>query len=188
MMKDRIILKAGAVTNLTDARFFAAYGVDYIGFCFDPQDPSYISPEQAMAIAGWISGPRIVAEFAHQDAGNVANILSFMQADVAELGPEYFDRDRPVFAPGDIPWIRRLPAEEEFMKEYTHALFLLANPPLERIKQRAKLPVMADIAEGYDPAQYPEIRAFQVRGSREEETGIRDYEALGRLLETLRAL
>ena len=56
------IVKAGSITNLTDARFFAAYDVDFIGFNFDPKSPDYISPQNALAIKGWITGPKIVAE------------------------------------------------------------------------------------------------------------------------------
>ena len=84
-MFERKIIKAGSITNLTDARFFAAYDVDYIGFCFDPVSPDYISPQNALAIKGWISGPKIVAEFVNQDLDNVKNIISFFEPDVVEF-------------------------------------------------------------------------------------------------------
>ena len=71
------IVKAGSITNLTDARFFAAYDVDFIGFNFDPKSPDYISPQNALAIKGWITGPKIVAEFANQDIENIKNIIHF---------------------------------------------------------------------------------------------------------------
>jgi phosphoribosylanthranilate isomerase len=86
-------VKAGSITHLTDARFFAAYDVAYIGFCFDPQSPDYISPQAALAIKGWINGPQIVAEFANQDVDNVINIIEFFQPDIAELDSQYSTND-----------------------------------------------------------------------------------------------
>ncbi|HMQ08071.1 MAG TPA: hypothetical protein PKC30_12275 [Saprospiraceae bacterium] len=55
-------IKASGVTNLTDARYFAAWGVEYIGFDIDPESDSFISPPQFKEISQWIEGPEIVIE------------------------------------------------------------------------------------------------------------------------------
>lgn len=59
-----MILKATHITNLTDARYFAAKGVDYLGFNLDQSSESCVSPEVMHAIVEWVQGPVIVGDFA----------------------------------------------------------------------------------------------------------------------------
>ena len=58
----KIKIKAGSITNLTDARYFAAMMVDYMGFCLDFSHDERISPEEFHGIKAWVEGPEIVAE------------------------------------------------------------------------------------------------------------------------------
>lgn len=60
------ILKFSSVRNLSDARYAAGFWADFIGFNFNPDDQAYLEPSKAKEIAGWLSGPHIVGEFAHQ--------------------------------------------------------------------------------------------------------------------------
>ncbi len=78
-------LKAGSITNLTDARYFAAFGVDWIGFCFDPLSSEYLQPAQAAEIKSWLHGPRYIGEFRNQDADNIQAIADFVGLDALEL-------------------------------------------------------------------------------------------------------
>jgi phosphoribosylanthranilate isomerase len=59
------LLKFGAVTNLTDARYAAAVYAEWIGFCLNPEHPRYISPLKVKEITDWLSGPEMVAEIDH---------------------------------------------------------------------------------------------------------------------------
>jgi phosphoribosylanthranilate isomerase len=61
MLKPKIYVSE--VTNLTDARYFAAMGVDYLGFCCNEDHPSYIRPERIREIMDWVEGPQAVLEF-----------------------------------------------------------------------------------------------------------------------------
>ncbi|MEM7573468.1 MAG: hypothetical protein AAF433_11230 [Bacteroidota bacterium] len=54
------IVKAGGITHLTDARYFAAWYVDYLGFPLAGSDA--ISPPQLAAMREWIEGPKVLAE------------------------------------------------------------------------------------------------------------------------------
>jgi phosphoribosylanthranilate isomerase len=56
-------IKLSNITNLSDARYAAAVGIDYIGFCFDTNDANYIPPVKAKEIFEWTSGTIVVAEF-----------------------------------------------------------------------------------------------------------------------------
>ncbi len=55
-------IKAGHLTNLTDARYYAAQDVDWIGFHVDPTEESALSIHELFAIKGWIEGPAVIAE------------------------------------------------------------------------------------------------------------------------------
>jgi phosphoribosylanthranilate isomerase len=57
-----IKIKASQLTNLTDARYFAAAGVHYMGFCCDMHSESYCTPHKIKEIAEWVEGPVFVLE------------------------------------------------------------------------------------------------------------------------------
>lgn len=64
MLPYRII--ADNILNLTDARYFAARGVDYL--CLNSIKPEdNISIEEIIAISEWIDGPEVVLHFLSQD-------------------------------------------------------------------------------------------------------------------------
>ena len=46
------------INNLTDARYFAAWNVDFIGLNINPGAEEYISPEYFHALQEWIEGPQ----------------------------------------------------------------------------------------------------------------------------------
>lgn len=52
--------KAGGITHLTDARYFAAWYVDYLSFPLDGSEA--ISGPQLAAMQEWIAGPKVLAE------------------------------------------------------------------------------------------------------------------------------
>lgn len=172
------IIKAGSVTNLTDARFFAGYGVDYIGFCFDPQSPNYISPQQALAIKGWLHGVQIVAEFANQDTYNMKGILDFFQPDVIEWTG---DGDVPSF---DLPVIFNIDAENISLIKNAEYLFVLIRDLNNEDIRGIASPVMINI-DNNDRHLQDDITAVQVTGSPEKDTGLKDYSDLADIMERL---
>jgi len=54
----KTFVKASKINNLSDARYFAALEVDYIGFDGLPTSANYIAPGKQLEIAGWLSGPK----------------------------------------------------------------------------------------------------------------------------------
>ncbi len=80
-----IKLKLSPVPNLADARFAAAAGIDYIGFCFDPNNPDFIAPIKAKEIMDWTSGPLSVAEFGNQFLSEIIEISALLNMDVVAL-------------------------------------------------------------------------------------------------------
>ncbi len=56
-------VKISHVNNLTDARYFAAAGVDYLGFCCNPGTEKYCTISKINEIRQWVEGPEFVLEF-----------------------------------------------------------------------------------------------------------------------------
>jgi phosphoribosylanthranilate isomerase len=80
----KTIVKASQIAHLTDARYFAAWYVDFIGFDFRTQ------PAQKQAIMGWLAGVQAVAEVdLDTDAADVQAILTHFGIQWAELSPFY---------------------------------------------------------------------------------------------------
>lgn len=64
-MERNISVKVSGITNLTSARYFAARNVDYLGFCIDPESPSYCTTQKLTEIISWVEGPAFVLETNH---------------------------------------------------------------------------------------------------------------------------
>lgn len=180
-----IPVKAGAISNLTDARFFAAFEVDMLGFCFDPQSENYISPQEAIAIAGWISGPKIVAEFANQDEENVVSIIDFMQVDIVQLSADYSKNFIQSLQQKVQLILDLTDAEEKLISE------LLALSSIQYFvvteKQFIELELLLDknvivVIDSHLNKQYP---AIQLNGTTEKSTGIKMFEREGEILDSL---
>ena len=50
------------ITNLTDARYFAAWGVEYLSYNLNAASPYAVSLEKIMEIKGWVEGPKTLIE------------------------------------------------------------------------------------------------------------------------------
>jgi phosphoribosylanthranilate isomerase len=78
-------VKAGSVSSLSDARYFAGMGVDWLGFDVDPDSPHYVSPELYQSMAGWVTGPKRVVELPALNKIDFKNILEIYSPDAWEV-------------------------------------------------------------------------------------------------------
>ncbi len=69
---------ANEITNLTDARYFAAMGVDWIGFDMGLNSP--LSIEHVMAFADWVEGPEFFLDVRGKSEDQIAEMLGNFQA------------------------------------------------------------------------------------------------------------
>lgn len=88
-----MLIKASRITNLTDARYFAAREVDFLGFNLESGTPGYLDPIYMKAMREWVEGPRIVGEFSLSPAHVVREAAAFYGLDAVQLradthGPE----------------------------------------------------------------------------------------------------
>lgn len=80
MLKIQIL--AAEVSNLTDARYFAAWGVDYVSFNCNQGEDNFIEENKLIEIKDWIEGPKFLANFIGLDEA------PFMEELVDRLGLE----------------------------------------------------------------------------------------------------
>jgi phosphoribosylanthranilate isomerase len=188
MLRTRVY--AGPVFNLTDARYFASYGADWLGFDFNPDSPAYLSPEQAVEIKGWLHGVRCIGEFGGQDADNIEGMAGFAQldgillpADQAHLAERLPDLPLLVQASPEIPdfALATLPAQTEAI-----VLDLREWPSAEWPEQVARFaehaPVLVDLAvpaeELLATLEQIDASGIRLRGGAEVQVGMKRFEAL----------
>ena len=84
MLKTKI--KASAVNNLTDARYFAAREVEWLGFRFSGDPEAAISLMAAKAIAEWVDGVKLVGEFDFATVEEIVNADEQLHFDAVQVG------------------------------------------------------------------------------------------------------
>lgn len=77
----RTLVKISNVTNLSDARYCAGMGVEWLGFSMDS-----LPVERFQEIRGWVAGVHIVGETAETDAGRIAELVQLYQPDAVQVG------------------------------------------------------------------------------------------------------
>ncbi|NNE30587.1 MAG: hypothetical protein HKN16_13185 [Saprospiraceae bacterium] len=109
MLKTKI--KASQISNLTDARYFAAWGVDWLGFSVQPGSSGYIDPTTLTGITSWIEGPDIVAEFDLEESEQIKTVAEKLEINCLQLGHFFPQEDLQKLASFDI--IQKLVINEE---------------------------------------------------------------------------
>ena len=79
-------VKASSISNLTDARYFAAWQVDWLGFDLTPEGLAILPLSEVKEIKDWIEGPRIVGELAVLDIAQSQQIIDFLSLKYIQVG------------------------------------------------------------------------------------------------------
>lgn len=206
---------ASGITHLTDARYFAAWEVDFLAFPVGEEVTEGISWDYLNALREWVEGPAIVAEVGPIEDGSAwAELLHQQQIDTALISST-----APAAAPeklreAGIEIIVHLPVAghqssddiKEAIAEHPQASLILldfeqggitwndlvAGHPFslaaldEMLHQR---PCLLQISlDGNDPQALRDAHAltgFAVRGSSEEKVGYKSFDDLDELFEGL---
>lgn len=181
-------IKLGSVNNLTDARFGAAEGVEWIGFSFDTSNPLYISPVQAEAIIGWLSGPQPVAEFAAtQTLGEIEDIIRLLGFDWIQLAEpamlHYFEGS-------DVNVILELDATAPDFEQHLQspsdvvkAVLIKKYPTGKMAEIKVKYPFVLFDVEGLSQDEMRQLKeltpyGINISGGFETAPGIRDFDEM----------
>ncbi|MBN8679938.1 MAG: hypothetical protein J0M29_17045 [Chitinophagales bacterium] len=79
------MIKASRIAHLTDARYFAAREVAYLGFNLEEGTEGYLDPMYMKAIREWVEGPKIVGEFSRSPIEVVRESASFFGLDAVQV-------------------------------------------------------------------------------------------------------
>ena len=81
-------IKFGAISNLSDARYAAAAGCEWIGFCLDDTNQNYINPISIKEILGWVSGIKSVAEIGSLTPDDIFDTLNILKINTVQCNAE----------------------------------------------------------------------------------------------------
>lgn len=205
----RTRLKLGEINNLSDARYAAALGAEFMGFNFTPSHPQYLPPSEMGELLQWVEGPQPVAEWDEMETEIILDTCKRLELAFIQLN---------TYTPGQAKALAELniiqnlavdnaemPAEvvESVIEETATAanFFMLSFASseiqeawLERNEEWAKQlcsthPVWLNAH--FSPDNLLRLLdTFQpyginLRGSSEERVGYRDFEDLNALVEQL---
>ncbi len=209
-------IKASQITNLTDARYFAAWNVEWLGFSLDTASEFYRSPTQIQAIKAWVEGPKMVGEFGLQSPEEIATAVELLGLDVVQIAP--FTSAKALKEQLTIPIIKTVVLEStttiddlsQQMEEDAEAVncFLLnfdknginwtmiKNQPNDFVGELQKLCQQYGVLLSID-LQKEEVEevlellnplGLNVKGGEEEKTGFKSFDEIDDIFEVLEVL
>lgn len=183
----KMIVKVGKVTNLSDARYCAGMNVDLLGFVTVENEENYLAPKAFQDIRGWLSGPQIVAEiYGLNSVSELADIIENYKPDYLELS----EKELPL-VDGSLPLIVK------WSKDNVDDLLKISNlyalvvdkknlPTLTASNNHVTLFVEAEtLGDVEELSIHKNIKGIILNGTQEESPGLKDYDHLSEILESL---
>ncbi len=186
-------VKAGSVSSLSDARYFAGMGVDWLGFDVNPDSPHYVSLELYQSMAGWVTGPKRVIEMSAGSPEAIKNIITHYAPDFIEV-----DASQVVVLKGltDVPLMARLDLDTDQLNVQTLAevkyVVLTVQDALKKKEIIQSISQVTDVLLVVAPHETQlnnlltllPISGICLEGSPEIKVGLKDY-SFADLLESL---
>ena len=194
MLKTKVI--ASSITNLTDARYFAAWEVSWLGFCFDESSESHITPQAMYAMKEWVDGVQFLGEFQGTDAANILDHVEKLGLDAVqvdeltgldvlmELEDVLVFKEINITADSDQDFIANL--LEQFAPYCAHFIFKIENQLPKWVAELAE--TYSLWIEGNIPTQEAIDSKFQgicLKGGMEEKVGLKSFDELDEVFEVL---
>ena len=203
-MNLKTFVKVGNISNLSDARYCAGFGVNMLGFNLNPDNKDAISVDTAKEIMGWIAGSEFVLEFGDQQSQSILPVLSDMQIDNCQVSDidvanELVNEGKKVIFEYQISSEDELNELEDVISTLSKNTSLLVidstNSDLY-IKIDSKLDSLGieiDTLRAYhvntdnlaDIMDSSSFKGVALKGSYEEKPGFKDYDELADILELL---
>lgn len=211
----RTKVKASHITNLTDARYFAAWGVNWLGYNFDKGSEHYIPPQNMKAIKEWVEGVQSVGEFSFaNDVEEINSAIKLLELDAVQIGMltelsvlekiENAEIIKEVVISEELP----LQSVKEHLKIYTTnvSYFLLSLEKsgltwnnikdskdnnamilLEEICSHHKIILSIDLTKNNleEILAIPNLYGLNVKGGEEEKVGVKSFDELDDIFDIL---
>jgi phosphoribosylanthranilate isomerase len=204
-----MILFAGNITHLTDARYFSAWNVDWMGYQFDPSEPGALDLQTFSAIEEWVEGPETVIELGMVTGEELSTLVAETNATKIKFHPFQEPKDVLKSPIGSAEMVAHFVVEPgSNLADWTrfkgkwenHASYILldlnknnvdpvGNPFLNELigdrQSPASLLVSWPISIPFnlDWVKASGVSGLYFTGSDEEKTGVKSYEVMDEILE-----
>ncbi|MFK7901000.1 MAG: hypothetical protein AB8B61_09610 [Cyclobacteriaceae bacterium] len=168
------IVKVGAVTNLSDARYCAGMGVDLVGFPLD--GPYAISIEDVKEITGWIEGVRLVAEYESTDINTIKSNQESFPFELIQVENEGLANDLIKEGYQIVLKTDRLPQDS------TPFAYVIVDSRNENVPKNC---LLGGESITKDSVQTLSVDGIHLVGSQEIRPGYKDFDELADILEVL---
>ncbi len=206
-------IKADAVNNLSDGRYFAPFA-EWVGFDLSPDSPHAISLSLAKEIQSWLAGPKIVAQMGSSPIEVVNEVAEALRIEIVQT-----DLDLPLvqLSPLISKLIKRVRLESDmeevdifnllqsriggvawFLVDVSHISWEtlrtakrgLSAEVMQNLSQR--FPIIWNIALTKDNVaevvQLTSAEALNLSSGSEEKVGLRAFDDLDPIVEQLEVL
>ena len=195
-------VKVGSISNLSDARYCAGMGVQYLGFSMDRNTEHYVDQKTLKTIKEWIVGPTIVGEFSDLDPLVNVNSTLLEDIDCIEIAePALIDTclkaNLPLILKLDIASFKSVQELEGIMSQAIgRVLFFLLDRSSESVIKKMDILRLAAnykimIGFGIDKHSIhtwidgTDIYGISLKGGTEIKPGFKDYYELADILEEI---
>lgn len=189
MLKKQVI--AHSIGNLTDARYFAGWMVDFFIFSIDPSSKFYLNPQEIGTFQSWVEGPQFYIEHTEELEENPEKYLVDLNCHGIYL--PYSKRDR--LSSFDVPVIFQVTEDEieEYLKFNKGDLAVLVTDKTMSeykviLKEKDALDLFYEVKNQEVSEQellHSPFKGIMVHGSDEEKVGFKSYDELDEIFETL---
>lgn len=201
-------IKASRVAHLTDARYFAAKEVDYLGFNLEEGTEGYLDPMYMKAIREWVEGPKIVGEFSRTPFRVVREAAVFYGLDAVQVTAQNYGKDLAELEGlelileinvGDQGLLFSKTELQQFSAQADVFLFNFSQPIISKSTFYADMDFWKEICslrpslfQGNFPAhEWPEmleilgLAGLSLVGGEEEQVGVKSYDQIDEVFEAL---
>lgn len=201
-MNLKTFVKVGSITNLSDARFCAGFGVDLLGFDINPTSENYISIDQANEIMGWVAGPAFVAELGDMRVDDIVKVqeenkFPYVQVDDMETADALLSKGFQVILHiliGSRSDLDILAHATHKTVAYSYIIVSCTAPELiPDIENQLSEDITIPLIKSYDVElsqldhiiQVQPFSGIELKGSQEDKPGFKEYDELADILEAL---
>lgn len=179
-----IKIKASEINNLTDARYFAALGVEWVGFKLDLSSDDRVEPALFHGIRSWIEGPKIVAEIGKTPIDLFAQVYELDSFDLFQSNDVIENRDHFLtFKANSLDDLNGLMPSSIYVLDLTaipEAQLFASISELQDLNSRLNLiwPAPKDNANLKALIEQVKPYGIEVKGGLEEKTGFKSFDEL----------
>lgn len=180
MLSKSVLVKG--INNLSDARYCAGMGVDYVAFELNPSDPNYLEPAKIKEIKNWLVGLKVGVRVASCEDVSIEAIK--------EIKPSFLIVSESQFKEGDFESDVFVESSQLItLPEGVKLLWQTNQETLDNTKSEIQPEVYVDLEDGAEAMKALIENKFKgglsLNGGSESRPGYSDYGDLMDVLELL---